>query len=456
MKFIPHEYQRYAIERVIEQPTIGLFLEMGLGKTVITLSAIKLLLDELFAVNRVLVIAPLRVAQTVWASEAAKWSHLRALRVSRVLGTEQQRAAALETEADIYVINRENVCWLVERCGRTWPFDMVVIDELSSFKDASAKRFRALRRVRPKIKRIVGLTGTPAPNGLLDLWAQVYLLDRGERLGEKLKGYRERYFVEGRRNAQIVFDWVPKPEAPAAIFKLLADLCVSMRSEDYLSLPDRIDRIVPVTLDDRARAAYDRLEREAVLPLRDGVITAATAAVVTGKLLQLANGAVYDEDRRAHEIHRAKLDALAELVEAANGQSVLVYYAFKHDLERIRQTLKGYEPCVLGGNNAEKVVADWNKGRIRVLLAHPDSAGHGLNLQDGGCVVVWFGLTWSLEKYQQANARLHRQGQRRPVIVHHLVAENTMDEQVMRVLAGKDEGQSALIDAVKARIERND
>lgn len=409
-------------------------------------------MDELFTVNRVLVIAPLRVAQTVWSTEAAKWNHLQTLRVSRVLGTEQQREAALAREADVYVINRENVCWLVERYGKDWPFDMVVVDELSSFKDPSAKRFRALRRVRPKINRIVGLTGTPAPNGLLDLWAQVYLLDMGQRLGKRLKDYRERFFVEGRRNAQIVFNWVPKPEAPKAIYALLSDLCVSMKSEDYLKLPVRIDRVVPVALDDRAWAAYSRLEREAVLPLTDGFITAATAAVVTGKLLQLANGAVYDEEHKAHEIHRAKLDALAELVEAANGQPVLVYYAFQHDLERIRRLLKSYSPRVLGEGDVETAVRDWNDGRIQVLLAHPDSAGHGLNLQDGGCAVIWFGLTWSLEKYQQANARLHRQGQKRPVIIHHLVAENTMDEQVMRVLAGKDEGQSALIEAVKVRI----
>lgn len=392
-------------------------------------------------------VAPLRVAQTVWAAEAGKWDHLRRLRVEKILGTEEERLAALERVADVYVINRENVKWLVEHFGRHWPFDMVVLDELSSFKDSSSQRFRALRRVRPKMERVVGLTGTPSPNGLMDLWAQVFLLDQGERLGKTLGRFRERFFNAGRRNGQIVYDWVPKAGATEKIHGLLDGLCVSMRSEDYLELPERIDRIVPVELDPAARAAYDRLEREAVLPLKDGVITAATAAAVTGKLLQLANGAVYDGDRRVHGVHGAKVEALRELVEAANGQPVLVYYAYQHDEARIKRAIKDARTLESQGD-----IDAWNAGRIPVLLAHPDSAGHGLNLQDGGHIVVWFGLTWSLEKYQQANARLHRQGQKQPVIVHHLLTMGTMDEQVMGVLARKDAGQSALIDAVKVRI----
>lgn len=449
MKFIPHSYQRYAIERSVDQKAVGLFLEMGLGlcKTIITLSAIERLMYDRFEVDKVLIIAPLRVAQTVWAAEAAKWDHLNSLSVVNVLGTEPERLAALGQEADVYVINRENVSWLVERYGTSWPFDMVVIDELSSFKDSSSQRFRALRRVRARIRRMVGLTGTPSPNGLMDLWAQVFLLDRGVRLCKTLGGYRERFFTPGRRNAQVVFDWVPKPGAAEAIHGLLSDLCVSMRSEDYLELPERINRLIPVTLDAEAMAIYTRLEREEIIALGDGVITAANAAVVTGKLLQLANGAIYDADRRVHSLHDAKINALQELVEAANGQPVLVYYAYRHDEERIKAAIP--EALTL---KCVHDVDEWNAGRIPLLLAHPDSAGHGLNLQAGGHIVVWFGLTWSLEKYQQANARLHRQGQGQPVIVHHLLATGTIDEDVMRVLERKEAGQDALLMALKARI----
>ncbi len=448
MRYKPYPYQIRAHNWIIDHPAAGLFLEMGLGKTVITLSAVNELLYDRFEITRVLVIAPLRVAATVWAEEAKKWDHLKHLRVSKVLGDRKQRIAALKADADIYVVNRENVEWL---CGMyttgSWPFDMVVVDELSSFKSAQAARFRALRRMRPHVQRIVGLTGTPAPNGLIDLWAQVYLLDRGERLGKTLGGYRQRYFNEGRRNAQIVFNWVPKPGADEAIYELLSDLCVSMKAEDYLHLPDRFDRVVPVILPAEAKRQYDQLEHDLILPLADGQITAQSAAVVTNKLLQLANGACYDEDRSIHRIHDAKLDALQDLIEAANGQPVLCYYGYQHDLQRIMEKFPGARQL-----STAQDVEDWNAGKVPLMLAHPDSAGHGLNLQAGGHILVWFGLTWSLEKYQQANARLHRQGQKQPVTVFHLVAQGTMDEQVVKILAGKERRQDALIEAVKARL----
>lgn len=404
-----------------------------------------------FEITRVLVIAPLRVALTVWAEEAQKWDHLKHLRVEKVLGPRVARILALHREADIYVINRENVEWLVDYLQASkekWPFDMVVLDELSSFKSAQANRFKALRRVRPAMARVVGLTGTPAPNGLIDLWAQVYLLDRGERLGKTLGGYRQRYFNEGRRNQQVVFEYVPKPGAAEAIYEKLGDICVSMKARDYLDMPDRLDRVVRVSLPPFARDAYDQLERDLLLPLAgDAVVTAQTAAVVTNKLLQMANGAVYDEARKAHAIHTAKLDALEDLVEAANGQPVLVYYGYQHDLQRIMEKFPGARQLV-----TQQDVKDWNEGKAPLMLAHPDSAGHGLNLQAGGHILVWFGLTWSLEKYQQANGRLYRQGQRQPVTIYHIVAEGTMDERVMRVLEGKDTRQDALIEAVKARV----
>lgn len=449
MHYNPHPYQIYATNRIIELPAVGLFLKMGLGKTVATLTAIAELMHDYFIISRVLVIAPLRVAEDTWAREAAKWDHLQYLRIAKVLGSQQQRIRALSSPADIYVVNRENVPWLVEHYGRDWPFDMVVVDELSSFKSSSARRFRALRKVRPLIRRIVGLTGTPASNGLIDLWAQIYLLDRGERLGQTLTGYRNRYFVPGRRNQNVIFEWLPKPEADAAIYVKLSDICVSMSAADWLQLPERIDRVVPVQLPPAARAEYKQLERDRLIPLAEGDVVAGEAAVLANKLLQLANGAVYDELHGVHEVHEAKLEALEDLIEAANGQPVLVFYAYKHDLARIQQRF----PVARKLDTSDDIAA-WNAGEISLLLAHPASAGHGLNLQAGGHIVVWFGLTWSLELYQQANARLHRQGQEHAVIVHHIIAEDTLDEQVMKVLSGKAAGQEALMEAVKARIER--
>lgn len=396
-------------------------------------------------------IAPLRVAQSTWSGEIEKWDHLRGLRLSKVLGNEKQRIEALNQPADLYIINRENTEWLVNYYGRKWPFDMVVIDELSSFKNPKSKRFRALRKVRPLIKRIVGLTGTPAPNGLIDLWSQVYLLDQGERLGKTLTGYRDRYFDPGRRNQNIVFEWIPKPFVEEAIYEKISDVCVSMKAEDWLQLPGRIDNVIEVELPEKAKSQYKQLEKDLTLPLVDSDVTAANAAVLTNKLLQMANGAIYDEFSDAKEIHSAKLDALEEVVEAANGKPVLVVYTYQHDLDRIKRQLKKYNPRTLNG---DQDVRDWNEGKIQVLLLHPASGGHGLNLQAGGNIVIWFGLTWSLEWYQQTNARLHRQGQTERVIIHHIVAKGTMDEEVLKALTGKAATQNGLMEAVKAKIEQ--
>ena len=417
----------------------------GLGKTVITLSAINSLMYDSFEVQRCLVIAPLRVAQTVWDAEAAKWDHLRHLRFSKVLGNAREREDALKADADIFLVNRENVPWLVETCGRKWPFDMVVIDELSSFKSREAQRFKALRKARPKIQRIVGLTGTPAPNGLLDLWPQMYLLDEGRALGRTLTTYRDAFFTPGKRNGQIVYEWKLRSGAEEEIYRRLSGLVVSMKAQDHLRMPDRVDNVIRVKI---PRDEYERLERDLVLPLKDQTITAASAAVVANKLLQIAGGAVYDEDGNAHEIHRAKLDAMQDVVEAANGKPILCYYAYKHERDRLLHEFPQAREM-----KSPQDVSDWNAGRVPLMLAHPDSAGHGLNLQAGGHILVWFGLTWSLEKYQQACARLHRQGQKSTVIVHHIVAEDTMDERVMSVLASKDRRQDALMEAVKARLE---
>ena len=406
---------------------------------------------DYFDVAKVLVIAPLRVAQNTWDSEIEKWEHLRHLRIAKILGNEKERIQALNATADIYVINRENVKWLVDRCGKHWPFDMVVIDELSSFKSHQAQRFKALRKIRPFMKRVVGLTGTPAPNSLIDLWPQIYLLDGGKRLGKTITGFRERYFYPDKRNQYIVYSYKPKEGAEEAIYKKLSDICVSMKAEDYLKLPERINNTIPIHLPKKAKEKYDQLERDLLLPLNDSDIVANTAAVLTNKLLQMANGAVYDENGDVQEIHNAKLKALEDVLEAANGKPVLIFYAYKHDLARIKKHLKGQDLKVL--DTAEDINA-WNKGKVPIMLAHPASAGHGLNLQAGGNIIVWFGLTWSLELYSQANARLYRQGQKQNVIIHHLVAKGTMDEDVMRVLENKEAGQEALLNAIKARVRK--
>lgn len=453
IKFIPHAYQRYCINRLLTDEALGLFLDMGLGKTVITLTAVNDLKYNRFAVNKILVIAPKKVAESTWSREAEKWEHLQLLRIVPALGPWQKRVRALNTPADIYVINRENVPWLVEYYRNAWPFDMVVVDEFSSFKNHQAKRFKALTWVRKHIKRIVGLTGTPAPNGLLDLWAQVYLLDEGQRLGKTISGFRERYFEPDQRDRDHVFSYAPKPGADDVIQQLVGDICVSMKAEDYLELPDYLPITVPVVLDSKAQEAYKTLEREMLLEVDETTIDAGTAAVLTNKLLQLCNGAVYNENREVVEIHRSKIEAFLELVEGLNGKPALVFYNFQHDLARIKKALSGSGLRVreLKGPQDE---TDWNDRKIDILLAHPASAAYGLNLQEGGNHVIWFGLNWSLELYQQANKRLHRQGQTEKVIVHHLAVEGGVDEDVISALEDKSSTQDRLMSALKARISR--
>lgn len=441
-----HPYQRYAVDFIERHRFCGLFLDMGLGKTVSTLTAVKRMIYS-FEVSKVLVIAPKRVAETTWTTEADKWEHLRCLKLSKVIGTEKERAEALGADADVYVINRENVCWLVRYLNGRMSFDMLVIDELSSFKSHTAQRFKALKSVRYQFSRIIGLTGTPAPNGYMDLWAELYLLDGGERLGKYITRYREEYFHPLISVGAVVYRYGLNAMSDIVISKKISDICVSMKAGDYLQLPKRIDNTINVILTKDEKRQYDRFEREEILKINGETITAANAAAVTNKLLQYANGAVYDETKNVHTIHDAKIDALEELVEAASGDPVLVFYSYKHDAARIIERLKKYDPVMLEG---EKDISDWNEGKTKVLITHPASAGHGLNLQAGGHIIVWFGVTWSLELYQQANARLHRQGQTKPVMIYHLITKGTMDERVMKAIANKENGQNAMIDAVRA------
>ena len=444
MKYTAHGYQKKATERILQQKHVGLFLDMGLGKTVITLTAIKELIED-FAIWKVLVIAPKRVAEDTWSREHEKWDHLSGLRISKVLGTPAQRMKALKAEADIYVIGRDNVKWLVELMGKSWPFDMVVIDELSSFKNPSAQRFKALRKVIPASDRVVGLTGTPSPNGLMDLWAEIYLLDRGERLGPTISAYREKYFRAGARNGYIVYKWEPYSYSQKEIERKISDICMSMSAEDYLELPERIDNEIKIRLSEKEMKQYDQMERDQLLRIDDEAVVALNAAAVMNKLLQMANGSVYADGGDVVRIHEKKLDALEEIIDTTR-EPVLIFYSFRHDLEAIKRRIPDAKE--LGG--AEDIKA-WNDGKIQVLLCHPASVGYGLNLQEGGHVIVWYGLTWSLELYQQANARLFRQGQQKAVIIHHLIAEGTVDEQVMKALQHKDTSQSALLAALKER-----
>lgn len=448
MKFVPYPYQEAAIRWVLDRPASGLFLGMGMGKTVVTLTAINELLFDRLEVTSVLVIAPLRVARDTWAREAAKWDHLRRLRVSVVLGDARERLAALERPADVYVINRENVPWLCETLF-DWPFDMVVIDELSSFKSVQAKRFKALRKVRGHIRRIVGLTGTPAPNGLIDLWPQIYLLDRGERLGKTVGAYRARYFTPDRANGHIVYSYRLLPGADETIQARIADVCMSLRKEDYLSLPGQLYETVEITPPPALLKQYKQFEHDRIMEAMDGdgEIVALNAAALTGKLLQFANGAIYDDNGNPHLIHNLKLDALEDLIEAANGEPVLVFYAFKHDRDRIMRRVSCRELAT-----SEDIDA-WNRKEIPVALAHPASVGHGLNLQEGGHIIIWFGLTWSLELYQQANERLNRPGQTHVCRIYHLVLKGTHDERVLAALERKDTSQRALIDALRGTLE---
>ena len=445
MKYKPHNYQQFATDFILNQSICCLMLDMGLGKTVITLTALWQLALDSFDVSRVLVIAPKRVAEDTWPKELAKWEHLTGLTSSLVLGSAAERKAALQRKAFLYIINRENVAWLVK--NHYWDFDMVVIDELSSFKSNKAERFKAMKKVRPMVTRIVGLTGTPAPNTLLDLWPQMYMMDMGQRLGRFIGGFRERFFLPDKRNREIIYSYKPREGAEYAIYALISDICISMKAADYLDMPERIDNRIEVSMSPKERKLYDDFQKDMVLSIGDEELDAANAASLSNKLLQMANGAVYGDDKKVIPIHDRKLDALEDLVEAANGKPLLVAYWYKHDLQRIKARFKNAR-CI----DTAKDIDDWNAGKIPLALIHPASAGHGLNLQDGGCPIVWFGLTWSLELYQQLNARLWRQGQKHTVVIHHIVTKGTHDEDVMRALENKDTRQSALIEAVRARI----
>lgn len=457
MKYNPHPYQELSAKFALEHTHCGLFLDMGLGKTVTTLTVLDELIYDRFEVARgsVLVIAPLRVAEDTWSREVDKWDHLNHLRVSKVLGSAKRRIQALQTPADLYIVNRENVVWLAEHYGQHWPFSTIVIDELSSFKNPVGKRFKALKRLTPLFERFIGLTGTPAPRNLLDLWSELYFIDRGERLGRTLGHYRNQYFTPGRRNGFVVYDWELLPGAEQLIYDKISDVCMSLTAADWLNMPERISVVHEVHLSDAVKSQYRRFEREHYLALTDpdNPLLAANAGVLCGKLTQFSNGAVYREDKTWEEIHEAKLEMLEQLIEEANGQSVMVFYSFQHDLVRIKDRLATYDPQTL---DSADDVARWNTGEIQVLLAHPASMGHGLNLQDGGHIVVWFGIPWDLELYQQANARLDRQGQTQSVLIHHLVCKGTVDEDIMQRLERKDMGQQALIEAVKARVNQEE
>lgn len=454
MKYEPHDYQRYAIAFIENHPVSAVLLDMGLGKTSITLTAINDLLFDSFLVHKVLIIAPLRVARTTWTAEVDKWTHLQNLICSVAVGTESERRNALLKRADIYIINRENIGWLVEESGVLFDYDMIVIDELSSFKNHKAKRFKSLMKVRPTVNRIVGLTGTPAGNGLMDLWAEFRLLDMGQRLGRFISRYRDKFFIPDKRNGQIVYSYKPLPNAEEAIYEAISDITISMKAADHLNMPELISTDYLVDMDDKEREIYESFKKNLVIELSSNKeLTASNAATLSGKLSQMANGAVYDEAGECCRIHDRKMDALEDLIESANGKPVLVAYWFRHDLIRIMERLKkaGVYFCVI---SSDQSIKDWNNGKIAVGLIHPASAGHGLNLQNGGSILVWFGLTWSLELYQQTNARLWRQGQKSgTVVITHIVTRGTVDEQIVKALQRKELTQSALIEAVKVNLE---
>ncbi|MGN0359021.1 MAG: SNF2-related protein [Blautia sp.] len=452
MKYNPHNYQKYAIDFILEHPIAAILLDMGMGKTSIVLTAIMELIYDRFEVNKVLIIGPLRVARTTWPEEIKKWEHLKGLRYSVVVGTAAERKAALKDDADVYIINRENVPWLIEQSGMPFDYDMVVIDELSSFKSWQSKRFRSLMKVRPQVKRIVGLTGTPSSNGLMDLFAEFKVLDMGKRLGRFIGQYREWYFKPDRMNGSIVYTYKLLPGAEEAIYEKISDITISMKGTDYLDMPELISTEYKVYLDEEEKAKYQALKEELVLQIPGGEVTAANAASLSGKLSQLANGAIYDDDGSVNIFHQKKLDGLEDLIESANGKPMLVAYWFKHDLSRITERLSQlgvhYEKLDSGAS-----IQRWNKGQIDVGLIHPQSAGHGLNLQSGGNIMIWFGITWSLELYQQTVARLWRQGQtEKTVSVIHIVTDGTVDERILKALEAKDLTQSALIDAVKVEV----
>lgn len=456
MKFKPHDYQSYCIDYIKGHPVSALLLDMGLGKTVTTLTALRdLMLDEL-TVSKALVIAPLRVARDTWPAEIQKWDHLADLDCSVIVGDLKTRTAAVNANALIYIVNRENVKWLVEyyeKNGRRWDFDCVVVDELSSFKNYQSQRFKYLRKVRPFVRRWIGLTGTPTSNGLMDLWAEIGILDGGERLGRFIGRFRDAYFKPGSMNPStgVVFSYIPRPGAEEQIYDRISDMTISMKAVDHLHMPECVYVNHEVNMSAPERKLYDQLKHDLIIPLEDGDIDAANAASLSNKLLQMSNGAVYDENRETRFIHSRKLEALEDLIEAANGQPVLIAYWFKHDRTRIMEhlTAAGYDPRDL---KESQDIQDWNSGSIPVALIHPASAGHGLNIQTGGHILIWFGLTWSLELYQQTNARLWRQGQTQTVTIHHIITKDTVDEDVLSALVSKDVTQEKLIAAVKARL----
>lgn len=444
MKYSPHDYQVFAKEFIITHPICCLMLDMGLGKTIISLSALWELLLDRFDIGKVLIIAPKRVAEDTWPKEIKKWSHLEELNFSLVMGNEKQRLKALNKKVFIYIINRENVAWLVE--NYKWDFDTVVIDELSSFKSNRAQRFKALKAVRPKISRVIGLTGTPASNSLIDIWPQIYLLDMGERLGRFIGGFRDRFFQADKRNREIIYSYKLREGAEEAIYNNISDICISMKAVDFLEMPELINNNIEVTMSTKEKKIYDDFKKNMIISVEGNELDAINAAGLSNKLVQMANGAVYGEEKKVIHIHDRKLDALEDLIEGANGKSILVAYWYKHDLSRIKERFN------VRNIDTSEDIEDWNKGKIPVALIHPASAGHGLNLQEGGSTIVWFGLTWSLELYQQLNARLWRQGQKNTVVIHHIVTKGTHDEDIIKVLASKEVNQSALIAAVKAQI----
>lgn len=455
MQFKPHDYQEYTINKILEVPKIACILDMGLGKTVSALTAMDELMFNRLELDKVLVIAPLKVARDTWPDEIKKWDHLKNLRVAVMAGAkEEERLKALDSRSDIYTINRENTQWLIDTCvkRKKWPFDCIIIDESSSFKNPQSKRFKALRKVTAISKRVILLTGTPAPNSLMDLWSQMYLLDAGARLGHTLTAYRNEYFNPGQRNKNVVFNYVPKKGAEEAIYKSISDIAVSLKACDHLkNLPERIDNTIEIKMDPKTEKLYKTMETDYLIHFDESTIVATSAGVVANKLLQMANGAVYDENKNVVLIHDLKLEALADIIECNEGTPIMVFYNYQHDYDRLMAYFKDLEPRTLKTHEDQE---DWNEGRIRLLLAHPASMGHGLNLQAGGHIIVWFSLTWSLELYQQANARLHRQGQKESVIVHHLVVRGTEDETAIRRLKSKEVTQDELIEAVKARIKR--
>lgn len=451
-----HSYQKAAVEHIIKTTHCGVFLEMGLGKTVSTLTAINYLLYDYLEIASVLIIAPKRVVESVWKEEAEKWEHLQHLTFSKIIGTQSQRIEALKRKADIHIISRDNIAWLCAFCGGSrLPFDMIVVDELSSFKSYKSQRFKSLRAAQPYFKRFVGLTGTPAPNGLIDLWPQIYLMDRGKRLGKTITAYRTKYFKPDKLNGNVVYSYALLPESKELIHESISDICISMKADDYLQMPFRTDNFIELRMPEDLRKAYHQFEQEKVLEIINGIddtteISVVNAAALSNKLLQFANGAIYDENRCVHEVHQLKLEALKEIIDDACGKSILVAWTYQHDRDRIMEYLKAYKPREL---KTQADIDAWNRGEVQVMLAHPASAGHGLNLQFGGSIIVWFGQTWSLELYQQFNARLYRQGQQEHVIINHLVIKNTHDVDVIYALKQKNSTQSQLMDSIKAKID---